>query len=126
MKRLSWTGIRKRDEGASALEFALVSLVLLLLLGGMLEFGFLFQAQLAVTHAAREGARLASVKDGALWDAGVVADRAYPLKTSDGLAVNRSPGVDSVTVEVTYPWSGLIMSFGDPVTLSGRATMRME
>ncbi|MDP2181480.1 MAG: TadE/TadG family type IV pilus assembly protein, partial [Actinomycetota bacterium] len=68
------------EHGAAALEFAVVLPVLLTLLFGMLEFGFMFQAQLAVTHAARESARLASVQNGVLWNAATVVNRAYPLK----------------------------------------------
>lgn len=112
------------DRGASALEFAIVVPVLLILLFGMLEYGFVFQAQLAVTHAAREGARMAAVDD---WDPGLVEDRAFPLKAADGLSVSLSnPDAESVQVTVTYPWSWLIFPFGDPPTLSSSATMRKE
>jgi hypothetical protein len=118
---------RRGDEGASALEFAIVVPILLLLLFGMLEFGLIFQAQLAVTHAAREGARLAVVQDGALFSVATVEERAYPLRIADGLSVSLTePDSDSVRVTVSYPWTGRIMPFGDPITLSSRATMRKE
>jgi len=93
------------DEGAAALEMALVTwLVLLPLVLGMIEFGFVMQAQLAVTHAAREGARLASL---GAWDAGVVASRAYPLRTPKLVVSYTPPAEDatSVVVTVRYPLS---------------------
>lgn len=54
-------GIRKKDTGASLVEFALVAPLLLLLLIGMVELGWLFAQNLDVRHGAREGARLAAV-----------------------------------------------------------------
>ena len=120
------------DSGASALEFALVVPFLIMLLVGMLEFGFIFQAQLAVTHAAREGARMAAVNK---WDASVVEARAFPLKIADGLSVVPSnPDPDSVKVVVSYQWKWLIIP-SSPVSglfhlnaplLTSSATMRKE
>lgn len=45
------------DRGAVAVEFALVLPVLLLALVGVVEFGRVFNAQIVLTNAAREGAR---------------------------------------------------------------------
>jgi Flp pilus assembly protein TadG len=50
-----------RDHGASLVEFALIAPLLLLLILGMVEFGWLFAQNLDVRHGAREGARLAAV-----------------------------------------------------------------
>jgi len=52
-----------RDEGASAVEFALVSFILVLLLFGIIQFGHLFFQWLEITHGAREGARWASLRN---------------------------------------------------------------
>jgi Flp pilus assembly protein TadG len=41
-------------------EFALVSIILVFLLGGAIEFGFLFADKLALNNAARSGARWAT------------------------------------------------------------------
>jgi Flp pilus assembly protein TadG len=49
------------DRGASLVEFALVAPFLLLLILGMVEFGWLFAQNLDVRHGAREAARLAAV-----------------------------------------------------------------
>ncbi len=51
---------RMRSEtGAELVEFALVLPILLLVFGGIVDFGLLLQRQQVVTNAAREGARLA-------------------------------------------------------------------
>jgi Flp pilus assembly protein TadG len=51
------------DRGAELIEFALVFPLLLLVLFGIMDFGFLFQRYEVLTNAAREGARVA-VLDG--------------------------------------------------------------
>ena len=50
-----------RDRGAAAVEFALLLPMLLLLLFGIIDFGRALNAQITLTQAAREGARIASV-----------------------------------------------------------------
>lgn len=53
----------RSEKGASLVEFALVAPLLLLLLLGMIEFGWLFGQYNEVRHAAREGARFAAVSN---------------------------------------------------------------
>jgi Flp pilus assembly protein TadG len=48
-------------RGTASVEFALVLPVLLALLFGIIEFGFLFKDQICVQQVAREGARAAAV-----------------------------------------------------------------
>ena len=55
------TSIKARlrsERGAELIEFALVFPVLLMVVLGIVDFGFLFQRMEVVTYAAREGARL--------------------------------------------------------------------
>jgi Flp pilus assembly protein TadG len=47
------------DDAAQLVEFALVLPLLLLIVLGIAEFGFIFQRYEVVTNAAREGARMA-------------------------------------------------------------------
>lgn len=53
-----------RDRGASLVEFALTAPFLILLLLGIIEFGYLFGEFNDVRHGAREGARAAAVNAG--------------------------------------------------------------
>lgn len=45
------------DDGAAAVEFALVLPLLLLLVFGIVDFGLAYQAKVELAHAAREGVR---------------------------------------------------------------------
>lgn len=93
----------RREEGASAVEFALVSFVLALLLFGIMQFGHLFFQWLEVTHAAREGVRWAAL------------GRPVPEVVSKAQAA--APGLNWVgngTVQVVY--SGATTP-GNPVTV---------
>ena len=53
---------RRRDRGARSgqalVEFALIVPLFLLLLLGLLEFGFIFDHAMTVSYATREGARV--------------------------------------------------------------------
>jgi Flp pilus assembly pilin Flp len=51
---------RRGEDGAAAVEFALVLPVLVLLLFGIIEFGMTFRDSLTVTSATRSGVRTAS------------------------------------------------------------------
>src|SRR5512146_3002210 len=46
-----------REKGASAVEFALILPVLMAILFGIIEFGFILYDKAIVTNASREGAR---------------------------------------------------------------------
>ncbi len=98
------------QRGAVTAEFALVSTILLMLLLMCLELGFILDAQLVVTGAARDGARQASIDGG--WS-GAVEDRVDALLDMGGLdpeagEVGVSPQQVAygrpVRVEVAYPY----------------------
>jgi Flp pilus assembly protein TadG len=66
-------GIGKgKEEGQAMVETALIIMVVLLLLMGIIEFGFLFFAYVRVSNSAREGARA-----GSLWLVDRKADDGY-------------------------------------------------
>lgn len=58
MRQALWARGRR---GTASVEFALVLPLLLALLFGIIEFGFVFKDQLSLQQAAREGARVAAV-----------------------------------------------------------------
>lgn len=120
---------RGREDGASAVEFALVLLPLILILGGIIDFGFAFNAQISLTHAAREGVR--SLALGAEEGEGeAVAISAYqaPIASLSGnndvTACPDDGTTDraSITLRADYPFAFLF--FLDPVSLAGQASMR--
>ena len=47
----------KRDDGVSAVEFGIIMPVLMILLMGFIEYGWVFYLDLTLTNAVREGAR---------------------------------------------------------------------
>ncbi len=108
------------EEGVAAVEFAVVLPIFLAILLAVIEFGFALQGQLAVAHAAREGARLAAVNK---WDAAAVAARAHPLS---GVSVSRNVGPDAVTVIVSFNYVPRIWRVLPTIRLESRAVMRRE
>lgn len=54
-------GTGRPERGAVAVEMAIVLPLLLLVLGGVIDFGRLFMAEIMVTNAAREGARMTAM-----------------------------------------------------------------
>lgn len=99
-------GSGARDRGAAAVEFALLLPVLLLVLFGIIDFGRALNAQITLTQAAREGARLA-----ALGEANVVSrtQAAATGLSSVSVSVTACPGTNwsssDASVEVSYPFS---------------------
>jgi Flp pilus assembly protein TadG len=54
-------GRARREEGAAAVEFAIVASLFFMLVFGIIDFGFAFHSWNNAANAAREGARLAAV-----------------------------------------------------------------
>lgn len=117
------------ERGAAAVEFALVLPILVLILFGVIEFGGVYNAQLMVTGAAREGAREMAVGgDPADAEATVVA--AVVVAGADALDVTVSPAMcaagSDVTVTVVYDRPFLTGLFGATLELTGLATRRCQ
>ena len=51
----------KNENGQSIVEFALVLPILIILVCGIIDFGWLYNCNIAATNAAREAARYASI-----------------------------------------------------------------
>jgi hypothetical protein len=121
----------RSDRGAAAVEFAIVSLMLLSLLLGIIEFGFIFQAQIAITNAAREGARMATVGQ---YNSAVVVQRAAPVTPVTVTAkVNGAAGDPNtatsgqeIQIDVSHAWDWKVLPFPGTTPLHGRAVMRKE
>ena len=101
-----------KEEGAAAVEFAIVSVLLLIIVFGAIEFGIAFSKVNVYTGAAREGARYAAVRcspnlscTNALI-AQRVADSAvgYPIGPGSPTA-NLQCSDSNVGAEVTVSWN---------------------
>lgn len=119
----------KSERGAVAVEFALVVPVLFLLIFGVVEFGNIYNVQIQLTSAAREGAReMALGGDAAAARAAAIsaAPTLSPAMTPSQVAVTPAACAPSqnTTVSITYPVSSITGLFPTGVTLRGSAVMR--
>lgn len=90
--------IRRRggDSGASAVEFALVVPVLILLVIGIISFGVLFAQQLALNNGVRQGARTIVVEGSS---GKTCADAVTAVRTATGPAIAMNTGAIDVKVQ---------------------------
>ena len=136
---------KRRDTGAAAVEFALVSVLLFTLLFGILQYGLYFWSLQTGSAAAKEAARRASVGD--CTDAelkalvanriGGAKDNTDPTKftvtrtftDASNVAVATPVVGGSVIVAVQFPTYNMHFPFvpflGDP-TVQRTETVRME
>ena len=118
----------RRDHGQAAVELALALPLVFVVLLAAVQVLLVGRDQLAVVHAAREGARAAAVAADAPAE-GTRAARAASGLDDDRLTVAVRNGGDRVTVVVRYraptdvPLVGALV--GD-VVVTGTATMRAE
>lgn len=102
---MSRTGPRRtRDRGASAVEFALVLPMLLLVVFGIIDFGRLLNAQISLTEAAREGARANALSSSASSRVDLATSNLGPAGTVT-TTVNSScavVGTDNAQVTTSY------------------------
>lgn len=98
-----------REEGAAAVEFALVLVLFLTLVFGIIQYAFYFFQMQATTSAAREGARIAAVgvSDCTAFRTQVRAKVTSVSPTSVGVTLGYDPGgatyQGEAVVTVTVP-----------------------
>lgn len=133
---------QRHEEGAALVEFALLAPLLVLLILGIVEFGWLFAQMNQIRHVSQEAARWGAVSrpdlsgDGVMnWtDLAARACGAANLPSATVLAVAGDPGTgirgDTATVTVTasvQSLSGLSMiTVFLPTTLTNTDTFRLE
>lgn len=135
----------KDEKGASAVEFALILPILVVLLFGIAQFGILFNHYLTLTHAAREGVRWAALEksvdivklkiidasgglDQDLLDIKVYINNIEEPDTGGATIDDQG---SPARVEVAYPVPVLalftvLFDESDTVTLTGKATQMIE
>jgi Flp pilus assembly protein TadG len=137
----------KNQEGASAIEFAIILPLLMMVLFGIVEFSIAFYDKAMITNASREGARSgivlqAAPRDAAAEDTEIEAAINYYLTGKlitlgaanvPAIAITREGfGTgDSLTVNVTYVYDyyvlpGFVTGITGPVTLNATTIMKME
>ena len=123
--------IIKSEKGASAVEFALILPILIILVFGIVQFGIAFNNYITITHAAREGARIAAVDLNNPDLKNIIIERAFPVQiTEDDIVISTPEGTnigDPVEVEITYNISITIPLVGSwDIPLKNKAIMRLE
>jgi Flp pilus assembly protein TadG len=123
----------RSERGAAAVEFALVVPILLAILMGTIEFGRAYNAQISLTHAARETARSMAVNDDGVdsaetWEdavgSGIAAAPSVNLTSTHFTAVPAScASAAMIEVTVSYPLD-TITGIADDMVLEGKAAMR--
>ena len=132
----------KSESGAALIEFALVAPLLVLLILGVIEFGWLFAQMNEIRHVAQEGARWGAVShpdvDGSGtedWDdLAYRACHAANLPTATTVVVTGSEGGgtkgDTADITVTATVQSLsnlpLITVFLPTTLTDTATFRLE
>ncbi|NYJ74293.1 TadE/TadG family type IV pilus assembly protein [Allobranchiibius huperziae] len=125
---------RLRERGAAAVEFALVAPLLILLAGGIMEFGRAYEAQTTLSGAARASVRVMALSNdptAARTAAKSVASSSSITLSDSQIAVSPASCATSgatppatATVTISYPLHFFTNLFGTGVTLTGRGSMR--
>ncbi|CZR10361.1 TadE/TadG family type IV pilus assembly protein [Trichococcus ilyis] len=125
--------LKSSQRGQALVEFALVLPMLLLLVLGVLEFGWILKAEIAVSAAAREGARYAAAgKTEAQAESDAMA---HVPGTSVNVTINETSVIATAEstvnsligfhVDSSSPL-GFYLSTADPIDASASVTMRLE
>ncbi len=104
----------RKERGASAVEFALVLPLLLLVVAGIIDFGRALYTQVMLTNAAREGARAAVMGTPTPTDVATRARAgAIGLRTSTPtlqVLPSMCPGSDgNATIQLSYRFEWLVL-----------------
>jgi Flp pilus assembly protein TadG len=141
----------RSDRGAAAVEFALLLPLLVLLVFGMIDFGRAINAQITITQAAREGARVLALPGGttvgsdgnqAYQDRAIAAANGLGLTASNvtdlpdtsttpetGCPAGSGSTGDDAVVKVTYTFTFITpvgVIFGSTKTLTAEGVMPCE
>jgi Flp pilus assembly protein TadG len=123
----------RSERGATAVEFAFIVPLLIVLVLGIAEFGRAFQVQGTLSAAAREGVRLmalqndpaaakAAVKNAAPSLNPAITDAQITITPTSCPVVNA--GSTTVRLTIKYPMPYLTGFFGSTVTMTGTGVMR--
>jgi Flp pilus assembly protein TadG len=135
------------EKGQSAVEFALVLPLLLVLLLGIIEFGWFLNAKITITGAAREGARHYAIHKNDTAGVEIIVNKYLNPAIVSSTTVNATttdstttPVVKMAVVTVTGQVSGITGAFnslmaaffggevyaGNKIIMTSSASMRIE
>jgi Flp pilus assembly protein TadG len=123
----------REQRGASAVEFAMIVPLLIVLVLGIAEFGRAFQVQGTLSAAAREGVRAMALRNDPADARDVVRNAASsldPAITDAQITIDPpscptlNSGSTSVRLTISYPMPFLTDFFGSGVDLTGTGVMR--
>ncbi len=126
-------GTVRGERGATAVEFAFIVPLLIVLVIGVAEFGRAFQVQGTLSAAAREGVRAMALRNDPVDARNVVQNAASslnPAVTDAQIAISPEScpetdgGDTAVRVTITYPMPFVTDFFGAGVDLTGTGVMR--
>jgi Flp pilus assembly protein TadG len=129
---------RLNERGASAVEFAILLPVLMLILFGTIEFGMVMYSREILTNASREGARAGIVQQTPKLTQGQIEGVVTNYLTNTGIdpanvtvSVAGAGGVfpNNLTVSTSYPYQFFapgILGLGNSITLTTQTVMRHE
>lgn len=115
------------DRGTSAVEFALVLPILLILVMGIIEFGRAYNMETTVSGAAREAARVMAVQNDPAAARAAAKSAAANLQLIDTQIVITPVTCTTnatTTVTISYPMTFVTKFFGTSITLKGTGVMR--
>jgi Flp pilus assembly protein TadG len=102
----------RRDDGAAAVEFALIAPLLFMLIFGIIQFGIAWSQKEIFVQAAREGARYAAVAcEKTACNSGEVAQRVrdasvgYTLSQNPTVTPNPGCSTTNTSDTVTVSWN---------------------
>ena len=128
----------RSESGASAVEFALLLPVLMMILFGIIEFGMALYRQSILTNASREGARLGIVQSipaitngqiNAAIDNYLTAAGITPGNVTRNIVAGGATGTPvQVTLTLPYTYSVLpgLTSISPTINLTAQTVMRHE
>lgn len=124
---------RRNERGVTIVEFVGLSVILVMLLLGIVEFARAWFFVHTVTHAAREGCRVAILPTSTEQDVQAAIARFIDVSngsvTMQNVGINANSG-DETSVEITYildvATGTLIPGWSGAIPIKGRAVMRHE
>lgn len=121
----------RKEDGQSTVEFALVLPILLMLIFGMMDFGWLFYNKVMINNASREGARYAIVHcDDVGYDESQTVAHVKNYVPAATVTIPSDPNAADITVTVKQNvnvLTGVSQVFlGKTVPIEASCTMRKE